>query len=211
MKRIFDKLRTAQLEVVRSSRKAILMLQRLEKLRYVWWGVIWGVIILVATLASGCNTFSEPEMPSPTLSPSQELTPGSFTAEGWNTFINDAYHYAFDYPNSAIVEVMDKSTETIRIQTSGNDLFLLYALVDYLTGDVTYFLDTAPIGQRQIGDFIWLEYFLPDGYCDGPDCSPPIYGLQMEHGDTLYRVMIYSQESTTEIQDVILATFRIIP
>jgi hypothetical protein len=193
------------------------MSNRLRILLNVRWRLFWSVIFLAVALSNSCNTIPEPEIPTPTdpVSPTplsvQELGIRSHTVEGWSTFINEIYHYAFDYPNSAVIEVMDKDTNTIRIQTGIGETFLLNARAEYQPGDVTYFLDTASIGQRQIGNFIWLEYVLPDGYCDGSECSPPIYGLQMEHSDTLYRITIYSLETTTEIQDAILATFRIIP
>ncbi|NIM94555.1 MAG: hypothetical protein GTO18_12715 [Anaerolineales bacterium] len=206
-----------QLAAVSRITNGVFISRSLERLRNVSWRLSWSVVFIAAAFAGGCNSFPEAEITastdliSPTLMPVQELTPYSFTVEGWNTFINDIHHYAFDYPNSAIVETVGKDTSSIQIQTGTEETLLLDALTEYLPGDVIYFLDTTSIHQRQIGSFIWFEYVLPDGYCDGPSCSPPIYGLQMEHGKILYRVTIYSQESTTEIQDMILATFRIIP
>ena len=79
---------------------------------------------------------------------------------------------------------------------------------DYCPGEGLYYLDTQAIGKRQIGENLWSEYRLPDGYCDAIACSPPLYALRMQTGGILYTVTFYSQETTTELQEKILSTFR---
>ena len=79
----------------------------------------------------------------------------------------------------------------------------------YTPADVLYYLDTAPSGERAIGENVWSEFLLPDGYCDATGCSTPIYALKMEADNILFTVIFQSQKTTTELQGEILATFKI--
>ncbi len=113
-------------------------------------------------------------------------------------------------PHSEVqVEVIDKGASQVRVHAGTNEPFQVTGTRDYLPGDVLYYLDTPSSGEREIGENVWSEFVLPNGYCDAVGCSPPIYALQMESGHVLYRVIFTSQNTTTEFQEQILSTFKI--
>lgn len=123
---------------------------------------------------------------------------------------NEQYAFAFTYPNDVTIEVTEKPFE-VRVSTDTADPFSIIATQDYSPGDVIYFLDTAPSEQRILGGHTWQTYELPDGYCDGPACSSPVYALQMESGEILYKVVFYDQATMTPVQEQILSSFQVLP
>jgi len=174
------------------------------------------MVAFVLTSAAACagSPPDGPEEPTVRVSVPTEGFQATHTSApltpSWTVYVNDFYRYGFDYPPGTVLEVMDKDAGTVSVDTGSGDPFFVDARMDYLPGDVTIFLDTASIGQRSIGRIVWLEFALPEGYCDGPGCSPPIYALRMEYPGVLYTVTFYSQSTTTELQESILATFRIL-
>lgn len=127
----------------------------------------------------------------------------------WITYTNQEYGYEFKYPTEARVEVTLKDASQVKVHVGAGEPFQVIVRIDYSPADALYYLDTAAIGERKIGENTWSEYLLPDGYCDAVGCSEPIYSLQMEWGDILYTATFRSQETTTELQEEILATFKI--
>ena len=127
----------------------------------------------------------------------------------WITFTNQEYGYEFRYPTQARVDVVleDASRVTVHIETDPS--FELTVRMNHSPKDVFHYLDTEATDERKIGENVWFEFILPDGYCDGLDCVAPIYALQMEWGDALYTATFRSQETTTELQEDILATFKV--
>jgi hypothetical protein len=127
----------------------------------------------------------------------------------WITYINEAYGYELHYPQDVRIEEMNKDASIVRIHTDVGDPFQIVATFQYSPGDVIYYLDSLSVGEHEIGGQIWSEYILPEGYCDGTGCSPPIYALQMEAAGVLYSVTFYSQSAMSTLQQQILSTFRI--
>jgi hypothetical protein len=127
----------------------------------------------------------------------------------WITYTNPEYGYEFKYPNEARVEVVLKDMSQVKVHIETARPFQLTVSADHSSTDVFYYLDTAANDERQIGENVWFEFVLPDGYCDAVGCSAPLYALQMEWGEILYTVTFESQETTTELQEEILATFKI--
>ena len=107
------------------------------------------------------------------------------------------------------MDVTLKDASQVKVQIGPGDPFQVTGSLEYSSADVLYYLDTAAIGERTIGENIWSEFLLPDGYCDAAGCSSPIYALQMDSGNILFTVTFYSQKTTTELQEEILATFKI--
>ncbi|MCI0549677.1 MAG: hypothetical protein L0287_01845 [Anaerolineae bacterium] len=127
----------------------------------------------------------------------------------WITYTNQEYGYEFKYPGTVRVEITLEDASQVKVHAGVGDPFQVIVKIDYSPGDVLYYLDTAAIGERTIGENTWSEYVLPDGYCDATVCSPPLYALQMESRGILFTVTFYSQKSTTELQEKILGTFKI--
>ena len=127
----------------------------------------------------------------------------------WITFTNQEYGYEFKYPSEARVEVVLEDASQVKVHIETDHPFEMTVSVDHSPTDVFYYLDTQANDERKIGENVWFEFILPDGYCDAIGCSAPIYALQMEWEDVLYTATFHSQETTTELQEEILATFKI--
>ena len=127
----------------------------------------------------------------------------------WITFTNQEYGYEFKYPSEARVDVVLEDASQVKVHIETDQPFEMIVRMDHSLNDVFYFLDTSANDERKIGENVWFEFILPDGYCDAIGCSAPIYALQMEWGDILYTAIFRSQETTTELQEEILATFKI--
>lgn len=127
----------------------------------------------------------------------------------WITFTNQEYGYEFKYPSEARVDVLLKDASQVKVHIETDHPFQMTVSIDHAPNDVFYYLDTAANDERQIGENVWFEFILPDAYCDAVSCSAPIYALQMEWDGVLYTAIFHSQESTTELQEEILATFKI--
>ena len=127
----------------------------------------------------------------------------------WITFTNQEYGYEFRYPGEARVEVVLEDASQVKVHIETDHPFQMTVSIHHAPNDVFYYLDTAANDERQIGENVWFEFILPDGYCDAVGCSAPIYALQMEWDGVLYTAIFHSQESTTELQEEILATFKI--
>lgn len=149
------------------------------------------LFIIVVIIMTGC----QPPFP--------EVEPA------WITFTNQEYGYEFKYPSEARVEVTLKDASQVKVHIETDQPFEMTVSLDHAPTDVFYYLDTQANDERQIGENVWFEFILPDGYCDAIGCSEPIYALQMEWGDVLYTATFHSQETTTELQEEILATFKI--
>ena len=127
----------------------------------------------------------------------------------WITFTNQEYGYEFKYPSQARVEVTLKDASQVKVHIETDQPFEMIVSIDHSPTDVFYYHENQANDERQIGENVWFEFILPDGYCDAVGCSEPIYALQMEWGDVLYTATFHSQETTTELQEEILATFKI--
>jgi len=135
---------------------------------------------------------------------------GSATTEpAWETYANEAYGYEFDHPGEVRVEEATHDASQVKVHAGTGDPFLVTAAREYSPAEAALYLDTASVGEREIGGNLWSEFLLPDGYCDAARCSPPLYALRMGSGDVLYTVTFTSQDSTTELQERILSTFRV--
>lgn len=127
----------------------------------------------------------------------------------WLTFTNQEYGYEFKYPGEVRVEVMPEDASQVKVHIETDLPFEMTVRVDHSPNDVFYYHDTAANDERTIGENVWFEFIVPDGYCDAIGCSAPIYALQMEWGDILYTATFRAQETTTELQEEILATFKV--
>ena len=127
----------------------------------------------------------------------------------WITYINREYGYEFKYPNEARVEVVLEDASQVEVHIETDRPFQMTVRMDHTPNDVFYYLDTEANDERQFGDNVWFEFILPDGYCDAIGCSAPIYALQMEWDGVLYTATFRSQERTSELQEEILATFKV--
>ncbi len=135
--------------------------------------------------------------------------PAVIVEPAWITFKNQEYGYEFRYPSEARVDVTLKDASQVKVQIGPGDPFEVIVTLQYTSADVLYYLDTPASRERTIGENIWSEFLLTEGYCDATGCSSPIYALQLESGNILFTVIFHSQKTTTELQEEILATFKI--
>ena len=130
---------------------------------------------------------------------------------GWSTYLNAEYGFALDYPTKMTLETQPQqivlSTDA---DSPWDSRWYLRTERNYTSADALYFLDTPSNGQITTGQTTWTTYYLPEGYCDGPSCSPPIFALRVEFDQTLYTASFYNQSSLTELQTQVLSTFRVL-
>ena len=121
------------------------------------------------------------------------------------------YGFALDYPTKMTLETQPQqivlSTDA---DSPWDSRWYLRTERNYTSADALYFLDTPSNGQITTGQTTWTTYYLPEGYCDGPSCSPPIFALRVEFDQTLYTAFFYNQSSLTELQTQVLSTFRVL-
>jgi hypothetical protein len=128
----------------------------------------------------------------------------------WATYTNEQHGYSFDYPPEVQVQAPGKDNQTFQLNLNAEPLFEITAKPNELPGDAIYFLDTPSVVERQIGDLVWSAYLLPDGYCDGPNCSPAIYALRIGQAQMLYTIILHGQRTTNDLQESIVATFHFV-
>ena len=162
------------------------------------------ILVFVFLIISFCGC-----TPASTLDPPHNVMENP-KGSGEEVYRNENFKFVFVYPTDVTIQVYEAPFE-VRVSTGPADTFSISATLDYLPGDVLYFLDTEPSEQRVLGYNTWQTYELPNGYCDGPECSSSIYALQMEVGQVLYKVVFYNQMSMTPIQEQILSTLQILP
>jgi hypothetical protein len=119
------------------------------------------------------------------------------------------YGYEIEYPNEVVIEFVNKDESVIRFYTGIDEFFQITSTREYSPANVTYYLDTPARGNRMVGENLWSEHVLPDGYCDAVGCTESIYALQMEEGDVLYNATFYAQNDLTELQLQIISSFRV--
>ena len=107
------------------------------------------------------------------------------------------------------MDVTLQDASQVKVQIEPGDPFEVTVTLQYTPTDVLYYLDNPSSSERTIGENIWSEFLVPDGYCDATGCSKPIYALKMEAGNILFTVVFHSQKTTTELQEDILATFKV--
>jgi len=142
--------------------------------------------------------------------PPESATP-TLASTLWLTYTNTDYGFALDYPAGMTLETqLGQFTLSTDPDSPWYKRWYIRATRDYTPADTTYFLDTTPNGETTIGQTTWTTYYLPEGYCDGPACSPPIYAFQAEFDHILYTIFFYDQSSLTELQTQVLSTFRML-
>jgi len=130
-------------------------------------------------------------------------------AANWKTYTNDQYHFSFKYPEWVILD--DKSvagTAQVLLIAQGFNETKISARKD---DQSEYYLDTAPVGRAVIGNLSGNKYRLPQGYCDGPECSSPILAVTVVNNGIKYIFSVYVGKDVntfTELESQILSTFE---
>ena len=129
----------------------------------------------------------------------------------WSTYTNAEYGFAIDYPAHMTLETQSQQIVlSIDADSPWDRRWYLRTERNYTPADALYFLDTPSNGQITTGQTTWTTYYLPEGYCDGPSCSPPTFALRAEFDHTLYTAFFYNQSSLTELQNQVFSTFRLL-
>lgn len=129
----------------------------------------------------------------------------------WSTYTNAEYDFALDYPANMTLETQSQQIVlSADADSPWDSRWYLRTERNYAPADALYFLDTPSNGQITTGQTTWTTYYLPEGYCDGPSCSPPIFALRAEFDHTLYTAFFYNQSSLTELQTQVFSTFRLL-
>lgn len=158
---------------------------------------------LLIMLSAACSV-------TPRSLPPESATP-TLASTSWSTYTNAEYGFALDYPPNMTLETQsDQVILSMDPDSPWYGRWYLRAERNYTPADALYFLDMTSNGQTTTGKTTWTTYYLPEGYCDGPSCSPPIYAVRAEFDHTLYTAFFYNQSSLTELQTQVLSTFRLL-
>jgi hypothetical protein len=170
--------------------------------------------VVVATILVAQRTETPTLTPTATPTSTKKATPTKTpepTDTPWLTYRNAEYGFALDYPSNMTLETQSDQVILSTVPDSPwYSRWYLRAERNYTPADALYFLDMTSNGQTTTGQTTWTTYYLPEGYCDGPSCSPPIYALRAEFDHTLYTAFFYNQSSLTELQTRVLSTFRLL-
>ena len=175
-----------------------------------------GIFLLSGTFYAGYwlgtnsnlkTQISKPQLKTQNLTPApKQPSPTPDPAADWKTYRNEKYKYSFNYPPNLNIE--DKSVESINqfeiISQKGRKI-IIYAKKG---NKQPYYLDHSSSGKINFGKLMGEKYVLPKGYCDGPDCTPPIIAAVVYNEGFKYVFSVQGDTGFNDIENKILSTFQ---
>ncbi len=171
--------------------------------------VILALLGLLAFGVSGWGLYLS--KPSQNLSNSiVETSPTPESTANWKSYSNSSYGISFKYPEELIINENKLSSEIqVTLKRGSINLFTISADNEYPSNQPKYFLGSESSGNRKIGDIVWQEFYLSEGYQDaGNQNSNPIYALQIEKNKTLYSVSGFTSKELNSESLQILSTIE---
>lgn len=174
--------------------------------------IVSGLILITATAPFLYQKYFAAETTENLSTNSQGTTTTSTSSEqakefaDWQTYRNEEYGFEFKYPKQESFREHNPSQEFIQIFT---DSVRIKATKNrYIDESSDWFLDTPPNGEFILGNITWKTFFLPNGYCDGPGCSVPIYAVNTRRENVVYSVTFGEKQQISDLQKQILSTFK---
>ena len=188
--------------------------------------VVLGLIVMAGAVYAGIQIerkrvklWTEPPLTEPSLteplpteieSQSPETTPvAPDETANWEEYKNNRYKFSFKYPKALILE--DVSTESILQLKLVAQAFRETTISAMETEEQLYYLDTPPSGEVKVGVLSGKKYLLPNGYCDGPSCSPPNLAAVVYKNGFRYVFSVFVEKDSnnfTDLENQILSTFK---
>jgi len=175
--------------------------------------IVLAVFAVLAVVAYVFGTKLLSPQPTPIPKPIAAITPSPTpdVTANWKTYTNTQYNFSFKYPEYVILE--DKSVPGMAQVILAAEGFSETKVTASKSDLSDFYLDASPSGKATIGGISGNKYFLPQGYCDGPTCSPPILAASIINNGTKYVVSIFvgkEASNFTDLQNQILSTFKFI-
>ncbi|MEA2007368.1 MAG: hypothetical protein U9O20_04400 [Patescibacteria group bacterium] len=126
--------------------------------------------------------------------------------EGWQTHRNDELGLEFKYPKEYVFD--DKSSVkniAFDFRKNTNDFFI----VKLKKGEpIEFYLDTVANSETTIDGVSANIYKLPEGYCDGPGCSPSLVVVNSYKDGTNYAIEFFGTKELDDEKKLILSSFK---
>ena len=159
------------------------------------------LLIITAVSLAGCKT---PQ------SKVNEIDPETITEANSKmvTFTDTKGQYTLTYPG--IYDKNDLSTDSqiFRIFKK-NDNEYFYVRVKKVEKETEFYRDTESTKTAKIGGFDAKVFELPEGYCDGPECTDPFIAVIVFNDLTEYIFEFYNINELGETEEAILASFKV--
>jgi len=188
--------------------------------------IVLGLVVVTGAVYAGIQIerkrvklWTEPPLTEPSLteplpteieSQSPETTPvAPDETANWEEYKNNRYKFSFKYPKALILE--DVSTESILQLKLVAQAFRETTISAMETEEQLYYLDTPPSGEVKVGVLSGKKYLLPNGYCDGPSCSPPNLAAVVYKNGFRYVFSVFVEKDSnnfTDLENQILFTFK---
>ncbi len=138
-------------------------------------------------------------------------TTGSTESESV-TYKDASWPFSFEYPGYVKLSVDNKSDNE-----SGSVNFLASkpAVVIKSSKDATklseyLYLDQKSSGTAKLGQEDAVIFKFPGGYCDGPGCSDSFVTYSARHGEKIYNVSFFGNDSIEPEEQKVLDTFEFV-
>lgn len=193
-----------------------------------WVNLTKGLIVLTILIAVGIGFYAFSATKSLTSSPtplasssptsssnpqmSPEETAQEFDAqtEGWKTYTNDKSKISFKYPTKAgltsvpVVKTTGTGTQ-VSIQTTGLEFMLIIQPIQ--TGASKYYGNSEFLAISTINSLDW-DVSASSGICDQNNCGKPFLAFQTTKNNTQYIFVFSEAKEKSELQQVIVSTFK---
>ncbi len=129
-----------------------------------------------------------------------------FLDESWKVYFNEVFGHKVRYP--ADFSIKDHGTK----DKSQIELFKdNYKIVIRASKEkeTPYYLDQESSGEIKLGGLNGKQFQFPNGYCDGPECSPPFVAAVAYLSDNQYVLEFYNTIEITGIYQQILSSFSV--
>lgn len=127
------------------------------------------------------------------------------------TYENKIAGYRIGYPTDYQVTEEDQSTRlTTTFQKNNTDPYF-WVQAEKASSPSASYLDFEPTDTVQLGEYEAKMYVAPNGYCDGPGCSPPFIAFQTFTGDRELLIIFYNTTQLGPMEKAVYASFEILP
>ncbi len=134
----------------------------------------------------------------------------STDTKNWKTFSNSTYGFQLKYPETFTAQPNSFSSGYQVIFQSGNTSPAVVTAYPNTTTslDKFYYLDFNQSTQKNtLGQQPAATYIAPDGYCDGPGCSPPFIAVAIKKSNTVYVISLSGDTTISTAEQAMLDSF----
>ena len=171
-----------------------------------------GIIVLLIILAaiSGVGYLilkNRVESDAPVPSPTSLADPTA----NWKIYVNKSLGFEVMYPPLVQIdkELNDQYNRLTIFKGDGlNFEVRLREKPKEISLDNYYYMDSPIARKIALLNGSVNVYEMPNGYCDGPECSKPFTAVVTQNDSNLYHISFFGDAELSDIENRILSTFR---